>query len=598
MRLKKQSLGRAFFLNFFAIALVLLPACLPTSAGFEGAAGGGGGNNSQSAENLGPSAFLAVANSTTQINLFWKDNSTGKESFILERSTDGTVFSEVATLQPGTLSYHDTGLSSGVTYTYRIKGILSGVSSTTKTVSSTVAAPSIWTRLTNSPPATTGTLLLLSDGRVMAQRAGVSKIWYMLTPNSSGSYINGTWSTLSSMSLERLYYGSNVLPDGKLFLIGGEYSGSPLAQNFENSGEIYNPVTNTWASIATIPTALFGDDPTQVLPNGKVLCGGIVSAHTYIYDPVANSWAVGPDKLGGDASDEETWVKLPDESILSYNIFGNAQRGQRYVPSLNAWYDAGRSPVQLENNLYELGPGLLLPSAKVLFLGATGHTALYTGPTTQTDTGSWEAGPDIPNGMGANDSPAAELPNGHVLLAAGNNTSFTTPTELSDYDPTTNTMTQISTPSAMNLTGVIAYTTRMQLLPTGEVLFSNGSSLWVYTSYGQPDPAWLPTVTSVSVNADGSYTLTGTQINGMSEGSTYGDDVENTTNFPIVKIVDSNGVVRYARSYEWSSQGVQTGSQVVTTKFSLPSGISAGSGSYSLYVIGSGLSSAAYPFSP
>src|SRR5208282_2380495 len=61
----------------------------------------------------------------------------------------------------------------------------------------------IWTQLTNLAPSTIGTMLLLPDGTVMAQGGGITNTWFKLTPNSSGSYINGTWSQLASMSLQR-----------------------------------------------------------------------------------------------------------------------------------------------------------------------------------------------------------------------------------------------------------------------------------------------------------------------------------------------------------------------------------------------------------
>src|SRR5205823_2266186 len=98
----------------------------------------------------------------------------------------------------------------------------------------------------NGAPDAIGTMMLLSDGTVMAQGSGVTKSWFKLTPDTSGSYTNGTWSSLADMSLERLYFGSNVLPSGKVFVLGGEYSGPLGLQNIVNTGEIYDPVTNTW----------------------------------------------------------------------------------------------------------------------------------------------------------------------------------------------------------------------------------------------------------------------------------------------------------------------------------------------------------------
>ncbi len=109
---------------------------------------------------------------------------------------------------------------------------------------------------------------LLSDGTVIGTSG---KNWYKLTPDGNGSYVNGTWSTMASMSTERLYDATNVLPDGRVFVVGGEYSGPNLTANWTNTGEIYNPVTNSWSSIPNFPQGSFGDDPSMVLPDGRVL---------------------------------------------------------------------------------------------------------------------------------------------------------------------------------------------------------------------------------------------------------------------------------------------------------------------------------------
>src|SRR5262245_62708070 len=81
-----------------------------------------------------------------------------------------------------------------------------------------------WTALTNQPTFNTGTMILLTDGRVMVQEEGTAH-WHALTPDSSGSYVNGTWTTLHDMSFWRRYYASGVLKDGRVFICGGEQSG-------------------------------------------------------------------------------------------------------------------------------------------------------------------------------------------------------------------------------------------------------------------------------------------------------------------------------------------------------------------------------------
>src|SRR5215467_1904854 len=54
-----------------------------------------------------------------------------------------------------------------------------------------------WTPLSNRAPGSTGTMLLLTDGTVMVQGYSPGNNWMQLTPDASGSYINGTWSPLA-----------------------------------------------------------------------------------------------------------------------------------------------------------------------------------------------------------------------------------------------------------------------------------------------------------------------------------------------------------------------------------------------------------------
>src|SRR5450432_2087233 len=76
-----------------------------------------------------------------------------------------------------------------------------------------------WQPLAHAPPGPIGIANLLSDGTVLVHREAdnTSKIWYKLTPDSTGSYVNGTWSTLAQGTLERWSFPSNVLKDGRVF---------------------------------------------------------------------------------------------------------------------------------------------------------------------------------------------------------------------------------------------------------------------------------------------------------------------------------------------------------------------------------------------
>jgi hypothetical protein len=433
-------------------------------------------------------------------------------------------------------------------------------------------------------------MLMETDGTVLMEGGGVSATWYRLTPSASGSYALGTWSQVASMGLQRLYYPSNVLPDGRVLVLGGEYSGSQGQQNLTNQGEIYNPVTNTWSSIATYPNTKFGDDPTALLPGGLVLAGYIFGPQTYIYDPVANTWSQAATKLRGDRSDEETWLELPDGSILSYDVFSSIAGGvgaaQRYLPSSNTWVDAGTVPVLLSSTSVsdELGPAFLLPDGRVFFMGGNSNTAYYT-----PATNSWAAGPAIPGSLGADDAPGAMLPDGKILFIA-DTPLFQGPSHIFEFDPGTNTYTDLSSllPASFLSGGSFGY--RMLVLPTGQVLINNGSSqLYVYTPDLPAVASGVPRISTISVNPDGSLLLTGTLLNGISEGAAYGDDAEMSTNYPIVRLTDSSNHVFYARTFGWSSDAVATGTAPGSTNFALPAGLPAGI--YSVSVVANGIAS-------
>ncbi len=453
-----------------------------------------------------------------------------------------------------------------------------------------------WVQLTNDAPTGDGigTMMLLTDGTVMAQEAGVSNKFFKLTPDATGNYHDGTWTTQAPMSLERLYMGSNVLPSGKVFVLGGEYTGPSGTNNWINSGEIYDPVANTWSSIPNFPQSEFGDDPTVLLPNGKILAGYLSGTQTYLYNPATNTWAQTGSKLHNDASDEETWILLPDGSVLTVDVFAN-NRSQRYVPSTGRWVDAGNVPVILTGSSfgYEMGPATLLPDGRVFQVGANNNTAFYT-PSTNT----WTAGPSLPAGLGADDTPGVMLPNGHFLFAVDTSVPiFTAPTKLFDFDPVANTLTDVTSLAPPALVAELngpAFITRMLMLPNGNGLFStSSSSLWEYVPTGTVDPAWAPTVSSLAYNGSNTYTLTGTQLTGISEGASYGDDAEMSSNYPIVRLTSATGVVTFARSFNWTP-GVATGSAVVTTQFTVPASLK--SGDYTLNVIANGIASTDFPF--
>jgi hypothetical protein len=68
-----------------------------------------------------PSALTATAVSPSQINLAWSDNSNNEDGFKIERSGNGSGWTQIATVGPNVRTYSSTGLVATKTYSYRVR---------------------------------------------------------------------------------------------------------------------------------------------------------------------------------------------------------------------------------------------------------------------------------------------------------------------------------------------------------------------------------------------------------------------------------------------------------------------------------------------
>lgn len=465
-------------------------------------------------------------------------------------------------------------------------------------------AQGTWTPLTNlAPNRNYGVMLLLTDGSVLVKSdsdshgsactcaADPGDTWNKLTPDSHGSYINGTWTTMAHMSDERVYFASQVMQDGRVYVAGGEYGTG------WNTAEVYNPLTDIWTPAVTIPTDTIMDGNSQILPDGRILQAIAYNpdTHTCIYDPATNAFTPGPDVLG--IHSESVWLLLPDNSILFADRIGNTT--ERYIPATNTWIADTPTPLHLfDQGSYETGSAQLLPDGRGVFFGGSGNVLYYT-PTGTTAPGSWSIGPHMAPGKGAPDAPSATMPNGKILCTVSDSNTaavyFPGPTYFYEFDYLASAWTPISAPVGGDTITGPAANTNMLTLPDGSILLSvNGSrQYYVYTPAGAALAAGKPTVDTVIKISCTKYMATGKLFNGISQGACYNDEWQNPTNYPLVRLTSGTNVY-YARTYKWNSVGVQRGTRPDTTYFDLPSALPGGS--YSLQVVANGNPSASRAF--
>jgi hypothetical protein len=443
-----------------------------------------------------------------------------------------------------------------------------------------------WVPLNNQPNPflALGNPLLLTDGTVIVHQA-CGRAWLKLTPDSFGSYVNGTWNSIASLpaGYAPLYFGSAVLPDGRVIMEGGEYnasSGNNCEGVWTNQGAIYDPKKNKWTSVAP-PTGwqTIGDAQSVVLANGTYMQANCCSKEQALLDPQTLTWTItGKNKF--DINDEEGWNLLPDGTVLTvdaYVFINNLPNGVNYEiynPKSGSWsshqkpgtiaqlWDAYPDP---KNSSHEVGPAVLRPDGTVFATGAngvpgeSGHTSIYN-----INTKSWTVGPDFPDGLDIADGPASLLPNGNVLMQASPGI-FAPGSRFFEWNGSTLTDVTAGNTDAPNMPSYIG---NMLILPTGEILFTDFGNVWVYRASGQPNPAWRPQITSVplTISRGVSYTISGYNMNGFSQGAAYGDDTQAATNYPLVRLTNRvTGNVFYERTHDHSTMGIAYAGQASTT---------------------------------
>lgn len=324
-----------------------------------------------------------------------------------------------------------------------------------------------------------------------------------------------------------------------------------------------------------------GDTGSATLPDGRLLYSTRAGNQIQIYDPTTDKWTLsGTSPLG--SGDENAWAVLQNGGILAV---GYSQDGAAiYNTATGTWQRTGAVPAGFDTG--DTGGISLMFDGRVYVYGLNGKSYIYTPGATGADPGTWTTGSliSVNGSKEAEDEFSITIPDGRVFGSLVTVT-YGAGVVLQGFDPSTNTASSVTPPPDTGNAYPIGYVN----LPTGETMATCGNNNWIYKSDLQPQDAWRPTVTSVTFNSGTTYTLTGTQLSGLINGSDEGDDMTNQANYPIVWLTNSSGNVYYCRSFNFSSMAPSKGSAVETAQFTTPAGLP--SGTYNLYVSAVGVQS-------
>jgi Kelch motif len=249
--------------------------------------------------------------------------------------------------------------------------------------------------------------LLLTDGTVIAHHCHFPD-WWKLSPDNTGSYVNGTWAQIASLPVINgtqyapEYQGSAVLPDGRVIIMGGQFNGTDASNT--NLGAIYDPITDTWTPVAAPSGASWsqiGNAPGIVLPNGTSMLGSCCASPPV--DALLNastlSWTA-TGAPGNNTQIGQSYTVLQTGKVLTIDVW-DPPNAQQYDPATGLWTAIASAPVSLVSDCgYSvIGPALTRPDGTVVaFGGNPGCTASPANPTAiyAPSSNSWVQGPNVP----------------------------------------------------------------------------------------------------------------------------------------------------------------------------------------------------------
>jgi len=331
------------------------------------------------------------------------------------------------------------------------------------------------------------------------------------SPAMAQSNVTGQWARLTDVPMQFPVHNI-LLPNGKVFFVG------------RNSTQlVWDPISGQTTAVPNPGYDLFCMGHSY-LPDGRILMAGghiadyVGLANTSIYDPATNTWASVPNMNAGRWYPTVTGLPNGESLVVSGQMdtsIGVNPLPQVYQSATNTWRDL--TTAQLAQPLYPMM--FVTPSGKVVDIGPTDTTRLLD----TSGTGSWSVLGMRKGGwrdygsaamyaegkivvMGGADPPKATaevidlnapapvwravasmsvarrhlnatlLPDGTVLASGGTSgpghNNETTPVFHAElWNPTTETFTRMASASIPRL-----YHSSALLLPDGRVLVTGGDN--------------------------------------------------------------------------------------------------------------------------
>jgi N-acetylneuraminic acid mutarotase len=240
-----------------------------------------------------------------------------------------------------------------------------------------------------------------------------------------------SWFSTTRMLEERLFHTATRLQNGKVLVAGGFNHAFTEQFGWLSTAEIYDPVTHTWTPTGKMSTGRFSH-VANLLPDGRVLVvGGFVttgdSTSAELFDPATGTWSPASGTFYPRVGGMHRGTTLRDGSVVITGGYVNDTLGpsipdvEIFSPKTLGFYSVGDL-----NEPRRYHGATLLSNGKVLVAGGHHRTQKVPGGFTLTSTETYDPATFVWTGLGhMNVARVAHtltaLSDGRVLAAGGTN---------------------------------------------------------------------------------------------------------------------------------------------------------------------------------
>ncbi|MBT0158627.1 hypothetical protein G4O51_01430 [Candidatus Bathyarchaeota archaeon A05DMB-2] len=195
--------------------------------------------------------------------------------------------------------------------------------------------------------------------------------YYDVGANEVYDPVTDTWQTMASLPTPRFSVATNIV-DGKIYVIGG-HTMTDLGRTF-NLNEVYDPATDTWTTKAPAPYNV--PSPASAVIDGKIYVLGEDPNADWrnvilIYDPATDSWSIGDATPVGHAATAAATVGVKAPKRI---YFFDENRTDIYNPATGTWTTGAAAPTT--NRL--IAKAAVLDDVIYLIGGRTGQWGYMT----------------------------------------------------------------------------------------------------------------------------------------------------------------------------------------------------------------------------